>query len=103
MQKVMLESDILTRTEGLSKEHYEPLRLLHLAHIANDQVVFDLGQRKEEWQALVDKADMTGEPGMYCHGRLLTCLHPLAELLLIVADIHSLLAVVGRVESVQSA
>lgn len=61
----MLESDILKRTEGLPDEHYDPLRLLHLAHIANDQAVLDLGQRKDEWQALVEKADKTGEIGMF--------------------------------------
>jgi len=61
----MLSEDVLKRTEGLPKEHYDPVRLLHFAHIANDQMLLDLAARKEEWNKLVQKANESEKTGIF--------------------------------------
>ena len=61
----MLTENVLKRTEGLPDEHYDPKRLLHLAHIANDQMILDLSNHKKEWQDMVTQADQTKEIGMF--------------------------------------
>ena len=61
----MLTEDCLKRTDNLPKEHYEPMRLLHLAHIANDQMLVELTARKSEWNQLVQKVDEKNEIGIF--------------------------------------
>ena len=61
----MLTEDVLKRTEGLPDGHYAPVRLLHFAHIANDQMLVELVGRKEEWNKLVQEAKDSGKIGVF--------------------------------------
>jgi len=61
----MLAEDILKRTEGLPNGHYDPKRLLHLAHIANDQMTIELISRKEEWNKMVQESDEKQQIGIF--------------------------------------
>lgn len=61
----MLTEDILKRTEGLPNGHYAPVRLLHFAHIANDQMLVELAGRKEEWNKLVQEANESEKIGIF--------------------------------------
>ncbi|MBR2168667.1 MAG: hypothetical protein IJ920_10245 [Paludibacteraceae bacterium] len=61
----MLTEDILKRTEGLPNGHYDPVRLLHLAHIANDQMTLELSHRKAEWDKMVQEATSNQTIGIF--------------------------------------